>query len=235
MRLAPSAGAARIIRLASVDALVAGARPQCSRRWPASRSSTVCVEQPIEHLGLAPGACRAGRPRDRRPRRESPAAGALGVRNVASRVEPLFLRLRGKLGTARGGRAPDRAAATPCGLAVNSRCLAPSVAGHARHLSRPSAPGKLMTHATIRDCRARRSSRAAVKLHHRLGEAQAEAGARLRAALLQPHETFGDALAVVLVGNARAVVGDAPGRFRRPRAPSATLTLRLLGRRRPNI
>ena len=49
---------------------------------------------------------------------------------------------------------------------------------------------------------------AAVEFHHRLGEAQAEARARLRAALLQPHEALGGALAVGLVGNARTVVGD---------------------------
>ena len=48
---------------------------------------------------------------------------------------------------------------------------------------------------------------AAVELHDRLGEAQAEARARLRAALLQPHETLGGALAVGFVGNARTIVG----------------------------
>ena len=64
-----------------------------------------------------------------------------------------------------------------------------------------------MTTDQIRDCR-QQIKPPAVELHHRLGEAEAEARARLRAALLQPHEALGGALAVVLVGNARPVVGD---------------------------
>ena len=50
---------------------------------------------------------------------------------------------------------------------------------------------------------------AAVELHDRLGETQPETGARLRAALLEPHETFRGALPVFFVGNAGAIVGDA--------------------------
>ena len=46
----------------------------------------------------------------------------------------------------------------------------------------------------------------AVKLHHRLGKTEAEAGARLRTALLEPDESLGRAVAVVLVGNAGAIV-----------------------------
>ena len=54
----------------------------------------------------------------------------------------------------------------------------------------------------------KRSSLPVVKLHDRLGEAEAQARAGLGTAFFQPHEAFGDAGAVGIVGNAMAVVGD---------------------------
>ena len=59
-----------------------------------------------------------------------------------------------------------------------------------------------------------------MELHDRLGEAQAEARTRLRTALLEPHEAFGGALAVGLVGNARTVVGDRQADFATVPAPA---------------
>ena len=52
-----------------------------------------------------------------------------------------------------------------------------------------------------------------VKLHDRLGEAEPQAGAWLRAAFLKPYETFSDAFPVSIIGDALAIVDNAEPDF----------------------
>lgn len=54
---------------------------------------------------------------------------------------------------------------------------------------------------------------AAVKLHDRLRQAQAEARAGLRSALLEPDETLGGSLAIAVVGDARTVIANGQPRL----------------------
>ena len=74
---------------------------------------------------------------------------------------------------------------------------------------RPWLRRKRHDRRSARDSRRQEFKPATMKLHDRLGKAEAKTGARLRAAFLEPDEALGGAIAVDLVGNARAVVGHA--------------------------
>ena len=133
----------------------------------------------------------------------------LPARNFASRASPSSCG-RGQ----RSRPVPRRARLRSSGTSLAAGCQQP--AGFDA-VSQPPSPssvllpsGKTHDHGQSRIA-GQKIKPAAVELHDRLGEAQAEAGTRLRAALLQPHETLGRALR----GRPRP---ECPGRCRRRQA-----------------
>ena len=169
-----------------------------------SRSPTGTSNSSVQPLRLAPRACRAGRPTGRTPRRGNPAPGRLRRQERGQPRQPGLLRGLDNVVERRLALRRDRAALERRQSSPDSSPCQPASAH--RHSS--FASGKVIVTTVRSGIVVRKVQPPAVELHHRLGQAEAEARARLRAALLQPHEALGRALAVGRVGNARAVVGD---------------------------
>ena len=185
----PSAKAA-----AAISALIAASRVGNRRCRTAGRA-----------LPAGGGRNRAGNRKDRRRRRESrgPARLATAARPAAAGRA----RRRSPASSARSRSASSRSSGTSgCGVHDQAGAFFRFAAAAFAIMARPCS-GKHHRNDKA-GIGGGKVEAAAVELHDRLGEAQAEARTRLRAALLEPHEALGGALAVGFVGNAGAIVGD---------------------------
>ena len=187
------------------------------------------IEEPVEHLGAAAGGNRAGMETGRTPLPENrgPCRGLPEARSAAADA-PRHRRGRGddarlcRCRAARVWRADATATpALPVVLAARSAIRQPFASGKVIITARPGI-GLLQVEP------------AAVKGHHRLGQAETQTGAGLRSALLEPHEALGGPLAV---GFPRECRGRCPSRSAGfPRRPSsATEVPSGPPPRRPNI